>query len=243
MRRNLLPLYFQIEAELRERLQHLAVDSPFPSDRELAEEFNVSRMTIRQAVSTLVREGLLRRQIGRGTLVADSTVGKSMNTLSSFSEDMRQRGMRPSSQILRCEIRRAAPETIDALQLPPNSQVVSLRRLRLANNIPVAIETVHLSALHFADLLSQDLATNSLYEVLQRRYGVRLTVARGTLHAEPASGEEAQLLGTSEKAPLLVARRVAFNDRNEPIEEGESKYRGDRYYVPIELWRAEHNAK
>jgi GntR family transcriptional regulator len=236
-------LYFQIEAELRERIQRLPANSPFPSDRELSEEFNVSRMTIRQAVSSLVREGLLKRQVGRGTLVAESIVGKSMNTLSSFSEDMRQRGMHPSSKVLRCEICHAEAETIEALQLSPHSQVIAIRRLRLANNVPVAIETVHLSALHFPDLQNEDLENHSLYEVLQRRYGVRLTVARGTLHAEPASDEEARLLGTGANAPLLVARRVAFNDRNEPIEEGESRYRGDRYYVPIELWRPEYSSK
>src|SRR5215212_6528116 len=119
--------------------------------------------------------------------------------------------MRPGSQILQCEIHHAEADTIDALQLPANSQVITLRRLRLANNVPVAIETVHLSALNFPDLINEDLANNSLYEILQRRYGVRLTVARGTLHAEPATAEEAHLLATSEKAPLLVARRIAYN--------------------------------
>lgn len=236
-RRNVIPLYVQVEAALRQRIAQLRPGDPVPSDRALAAEFGVSGMTVRQAVGRLVDEGLLYRAVGRGTFVASPRMEKDMSGLTSFSEDMRRRGLRPSSHVLECTIQPASAEAAEALRLATDSPVVVIRRVRFADEIPMALERVALSALSFPGLVDEDFTTQSLYEILEHRYHARLMVARGTLSATAATALEGRLLGIRPGTPLIIVRRVAFNERNEPVEYGESRYRSDRYSVPIELRR------
>lgn len=231
-----IPLYEQIEAILRNRIHTMQAGERLPSDRDLAQEFGVSFVTARQAVSRLAADGLVERHVGRGTFVASARLEKNMSGLTSFSEDMRRRGLSVHSQVLECGIRPAVQEVARALQIAENSPVVHIRRVRFADRIPMAIESVHLYALAFPGLVDEEFSHQSLYEVLERRYGVTLAVARGVLSAVAPTTEEAQVLGIARATPLLVVCRTAYNHHNEPIEYGESRYRSDRYQVPIEMW-------
>jgi GntR family transcriptional regulator len=231
------PLYAQIEATLRERIRQMQPGDPLPSDRDLASEFGVSYVTARQAVTRLANDGLVSREVGRGTFVIRSHVEKDMTGLTSFSEDMLNRGMKVHSTVLECGVKPSTPEIAEALNILPNSPVTHIRRLRFADDIPMALEAVVLSAVAFPGLEDVDFVTHSLYETLERRYGVRLTVAKGTLGAVTPTAEEAALLQIARSIPLIVARRIAYNDYGDPVEYGESRYRSDRYQVPIELRR------
>ncbi|WP_082528355.1 GntR family transcriptional regulator [Devosia sp. Root105] len=231
------PLYAQIEATLRERIRQMQPGEPLPSDRALASEFAVSYVTLRQAMARLASDGLVSREVGRGTFVQRSVVEKDMTGLTSFSEDMLNRGMRVHAAVLECAVKPATPEIADALRVLAGSPVTHIRRLRFADDIPMALEAVVLSAVTFPGLETVDFATQSLYGTLERRYGVRLRVAKGTLGAVTPTDEEAELLQISREVPLIVARRVAYNESGVPIEYGESRYRSDRYQVPIELHR------
>ncbi len=234
--RKRVPLYEQIEAILRDRIQTMQPGERLPSDRDLAAEFGVSFVTARQAVSRLAADGLVERQVGRGTFVAGVRLEKSMSGLTSFTDDMRRRGLTVHSQVLECALHTASPEVAQALQITENSPVIHLRRLRFADAIPLAIEAVNLYALAFPGLVEEDFSQQSLYDILERRYGVSLVVARGVLGAVSPTSEEAHMLGITRNTPLLVARRTAYNQHDEPIEYGESRYRSDRYQVPIEMW-------
>lgn len=237
------PLYAQIEATLRERIRQMQPGDPLPSDRDLASEFGVSYVTARQAVTRLANDGLVSREVGRGTFVLRSHVEKDMTGLTSFSEDMLHRGMKVHSSVLECSVKHATPEIAEALHILPNSPVTHIRRLRFADDIPMALEAVVLSAVTFPGLEDVDFITQSLYETLEKHYGVRLSVAKGTLGAVTPTAEEAALLQISRNIPLIVVRRIAYNDFGEPVEYGESRYRSDRYQVPIELRRPSNASK
>jgi GntR family transcriptional regulator len=238
-----IPLYEQIEAILRQRLHTMQAGERLPSDRDLAQEFSVSFVTARQAVSRLAADGLVERHVGRGTFVASARLEKNMSGLTSFSEDMIRRGLSVHSKVLECTVRPASQAVAQALQIAENSPVVHIRRVRFADAIPMTIEAVNLHALAFPGLAGEDFSHQSLYEVLERRYGVALTVARGVLSAVTPTTEEAQMLGITRATPLLVVSRTAYNQHNEPIEYGESRYRSDRYQVPIEMWSPRRNAR
>jgi GntR family transcriptional regulator len=237
LRRGIIPMHFQIETALRDRIGKLPPGAPFPSDPQLAQEFGVSRMTVRHAVARLVSEGLVQRKVGRGSVVARPRIEKPLIGLTSFTEDMRLRGLRPSSRVLARAVRPASAEEAEALAIGVGAPVLSLRRLRLADGEPMAIERVVLSVVAFPGLADEDFETQSLHEVLERRYGVRFAVARGSLRAVASSPQEARLLGISPGAPLIVAEQVAYNDHDAPIEYGETRYRADRYTIPTELRR------
>lgn len=245
MPRKRVPLYEQIEAILRDRIRVMQAGERLPSDRDLAQEFGVSFVTARQAVSRLAADGLVERHVGRGTFVAGARLEKNMSGLTSFSEDMVRRGLPVHSKVLECDVRPATRDVAQALQIAESSPVVHIRRVRFADHIPMAIEGVNLYALAFPGLADEDFSHQSLYEVLERRYGVVPAVARGVLSAVTPTSEEAQVLGISRTTPLIVVCRTAYNDHNEPIEYGESRYRSDRYQVPIEMWspgRVNHRA-
>jgi GntR family transcriptional regulator len=237
------PLYAQIEAVLRERIRQMQPGDPLSSDRDLASEFGVSYVTARQAVTRLANDGLVSREVGRGTFVSRSHVEKDISGLTSFTEDMLRRGMKVHAAVLECSVQTATPEIAEALHILVGSPVTHLRRLRFADDIPMALEAVALSAVAFPGLVHVDFNTQSLYETLEQRYGVRLTVAKGTLGAVAPTAEEAELLQISRNTPLIVAQRIAYNDFGDPIEYGESRYRSDRYRMPIELHRPSSGGK
>src|SRR3954463_5673050 len=135
-----VPRYYEIEQALRARIADLKPDASLPSDAMLCEEFGVSRMTARNAVQRLVQEGIVYRVPGRGTFVADPPVHRQAGNLLSFTEEMRRRGRTPSSKVLTRAVREAAPSEASGLQLAAHDEVIVLRRLRFADDEPVAIE-------------------------------------------------------------------------------------------------------
>lgn len=227
------PAYRLIEQELRRLIAESKAGDPLPSDAELCEQFRVSRMTARQAVQRLAAEGLLYRVSGRGTFVAQAPVHRRINRLFSFTEEMRRKGRTASSRVLEANVRPGLAEEILALRLPPGSGVVAIRRLRLADDVPMAMEYARLAAV-CAGVLASDLARSSLFDAL-RGIGRVPTLAQGTLTAAAAHADEAGLLNVPEGAPLLVERRTVFDQAEKPLEFTESRYVGGRYLFDVEL--------
>ena len=157
-----VPRYYEIEQALRARLSQLEPHSPLPSDAELCEEFGVSRMTARGAVQRLVNEGLIYRVPGRGTFVADRAAHRSATHILSFTEEMRRKGREPSSRILETGRRPATEVEHERLG---SDEVVVLRRVRLADGEPIALETAVFPA-RVAGVLGSDFERESLFEVL-----------------------------------------------------------------------------
>jgi GntR family transcriptional regulator len=228
------PRYAEIDDELRKVIAQGRPGDRLPSETELCAQFGVSRMTARGVVDRLVGLGMVYRVKGSGTYIADQPMHRPPGTLLSFSEDMRSRGLKPSSQVLTIGQEQPAEDVRRALALP-EGPVIVLERLRLANDVPMATERVVLPG-RMAAVLAEDLENGSLHEAMQR-LGHRPAVARGSLLPQAAIAADAQHFGVSEGTPLLVEQRVVFDDADVPIEMTSTRYSPSRYVFDIELRR------
>lgn len=209
----------------------LSPGDAIPSERELAERFSVSRMTVRQAVDALVVDGLLERRQGSGTYVARPKVDV-QSRINSFSEEMRQRGMIPGTRVLRAEELPAAAEVAMWLGIAPHQRVHFLHRVRLADGVPMSVEKTWVPVDLVPDLLAQG-PPRSMYEALAEA-GLAPTWGEDTIEAVAADAGQADLLGATPGAPLLdIGRRTYAGDT--AVSYSRSLFRGDRYklWVPI----------
>jgi GntR family transcriptional regulator len=230
------PLYQQLRRALREAIadNRLAAEEALPPERELAEEFGVSRITVRKALDALVGEGMLTRRQGAGTFVAareEARVEKSFSKLSSFSEDMISRGRKPESVWLSRTSGAVTPEESLTLGLSPGSLVYRFNRIRYADGEPMALE--HSTIAGFG--LPSELAVGeSLYDALDE-HSARPVRALQRLRAVLFTGERAKLLGVEDGAPGLFIERRGFLKDGRPVEVTQSYYRGDAYDFVAEL--------
>lgn len=226
------PLYQQLQRVLRDAIQKkkLGPDDALPAERDLAEEYAVSRITVRKALDGLVSEGLLTRRQGAGTFVA-ARVEKSFSKLSSFSEDMISRGRTPHSVWLSKAEGEVTPEESLTLGLSPGTRVYRFHRIRFADGAPMALEYSTIAAFC---LPSVDAVQSSLYEALEKT-GHRPARALQRLRAVLFTAEQAELMRVSEKdAGLLIERRSFLKD-GRAVEVTQSYYRGDAYDFVAEL--------
>ena len=232
-----LPLYRQIEASLRDRIRNGALRpgaqvSPEP---ELMAEYGVSRATVRQALARLVSEGLLEIRRGLGTYVTAPRFEHTIGGFYSFSREIERHGLRPGTKVLGLWKEPAADAVAEALGVAAGTEVVALRRLRLAGSDPLVVETSHLPATRFPGLEAIDFSKVRLYDTLMNAYGCRPTRARETFEPVLLTADEAVLLDQRRGEPALQVERVAFDQDDVPIEFCRSTVRGDRYRYSVEL--------
>ncbi len=232
------PLYYQIEQALRRQIAEGALaPGATISERELSEALGVSRMTTRQALNTLRDEGLIYTERGRGTFVAELKMDVHTRQLLGFSEDMRRRGLTPSSRIL--GFRRFIPSEVvgERLDLKVADEVYEIERLRLADGIPMAWEICHVPVALGIEIGPEDLAGGSLYQLFEEAGGIRLLEADEVLEAACATRREAELLSITRRSPVLIVERTVRDIDHRPVEYVRSVYRGDRYQARIKLKR------
>lgn len=228
--------YRIVQDRLLSIVDDLAIGDRLPTERSLAAEFGVSRMTVRQAILGLEQAGRVRRVQGSGTYVANPTISKTVE-LTSFSEDMRSRGLEPSSVLLSVSRALAGAEMGQALGISPGVELVRIDRLRLADGQPMCLETVHLPA-RLADGLDERELTGSLYELLETRCGIRLVEADQTISATVLNEGQASLLNRPVLSPALEVRRVSYDWQHAPIEHAVTVYLVDRYEIRMNVRRA-----
>lgn len=226
------PQYRQIEQALRERIAALGPGERLPSDADLCAEFGVSRMTARNAMERLAADGLITREPGRGSFVAERPAHRRANRLMTFTQEMLRAGRVPSSRVLTREIRPASSGEAADLGIPDRQPVVHLRRLRLADGSPIALESTVLIDACASAVMTADLAGGSLHETLGRA-GFVMSRGSGTIAAAAAGAAEARLLGIRIGDPLLVERRVISDPHGRRIEATESVYAADRYALDV----------
>jgi GntR family transcriptional regulator len=237
-----LPIYQQLDAFIREKIDRgeWTPGTMLPSERQLSETHGVARMTVRQAISSLVADGLLTRVQGRGTFVARPPLRQALRKLTSFSEDMRERGLLATTRLLSREQLIADHDLALALAIPEGSPVLQLQRLRCADGHPVALEIAALRGDIAAPLAHEDLEHQSLYRLLEERCGVRILRASQELEAGVADETEARHLTVHVGAPVLHIRRKSlglWQGQEVLCEYVRSAYRGDRYRFYVELER------
>jgi DNA-binding GntR family transcriptional regulator len=222
----------QLREVLEQLIAALGPGALIPSERVLAERYDVARMTVRKELDRLVAEGAAYRVQGRGTFVADRRILYA-NPLTSFSDDIRRRGMTPGAEVIDQSLVEADDALAAALERPPGTAVVRVERVRTADGEPIALEVAHLPAGDFPGLERVRLSDRSLVEVLADRYGVVLAQAAQRVSAVALSVEEAAHLHTGPGRPAFLFRRTTRRATGRVVEYTRSLYRGDRYEIEM----------
>jgi GntR family transcriptional regulator len=226
------------QRETRERvlelIESLNSGDAIPSERQLGIDLGVSRLTVRAALDELVREGYLVRRRGAGTFVAEPKVAKGMD-ITSFSDDMRERGLTPGSRTIDLRVVPAGARLGRILHVSPSQDVLTVKRLRLADGEPMAIELLHVRASLVPGLTAQDLEQHSFYDLLSDRYAIAIVGGTQTVEPTVTNEEESQALGVPLHSPALLFERVTRSTAGDVVEFTSSTYRGDRYRIVTEL--------
>ena len=235
-----IPKYYQLAVILQGKIEagEWAPRSPIPSERQLELLYNVSRPTIRQAIEYLITQGLLYREHGRGTFVSPEKLQKGLRELTSFTEDLVQRGIKPG-QVIRSIEKVVPPDAIlQRLELPAGSTVTRIDRIRLGDQTPIGLQTSYIALSEVQEITFEDMEkTGSLYRILEEKFNLIPTEADETLEVTLANREEATLLEINEGSPLLLSERLTFTQNRRPIEFVHILYRGDRYRYYTRLKR------
>jgi GntR family transcriptional regulator len=219
--------------QVLELIERLGVGTAIPSAGELSGDPGVSRLTVRGALDDLAREGYLVRRRGSGTYVQQPKISQQL-TMTSFSEDMRRRGMLPSSQTLSLTRELAGARLGRFLNVSPGDEIVIVKRLRLADGVSMAIETLHIPAGVVPGVQPRDLE-GSFYELLSARYGVEIATATQTIEPTVTNEEESAALGIPLHSPAFLFERTSRDASGRTLEFVHSIYRGDRYQIVSEL--------
>jgi GntR family transcriptional regulator len=215
-------------------MESLDVGQAIPSERQLTTDLGVSRLTIRAALDELVRDGYLDRRHGSGTYVTEPKIAQPL-TLTSFSEDMRRRGMVPGSRTLELASTSAGARMARRLQVSPAERLVRVKRLRLADAEPMALEVLHIPEVLVPGLTRADLEDRSFYDLIKERYGI--VIASGSQSIEPTvtNEEESEVLGVPLHTPAFLFERTTVSESGRIVEFVRSIYRGDRYRLVADL--------
>ncbi|HLX39785.1 MAG TPA: GntR family transcriptional regulator [Ktedonobacteraceae bacterium] len=239
-RSNPLPLYYQLKEELKKQIRagHLMPHTAIPSEPELVTNYQVSRATVRQALTELVHEGLLYRQHGKGTFVCEPRVQQtqSRSTLISLSDELRQRGKQPGGLLIKSELVRGSELIRQQLRLIDSEQAVRLERLRTADGTPIAYEIDYLPypRAHSIYERAHDIAEGSLYAIMNSE-GLSPYIAEQTLNGDRASAYEAELLRIEPNEPGIHFVATTFDQTGSPVAYTESFFPGTRYDFQVTL--------
>ena len=232
------PRYREVADRLQERIQGGELDpgSRVPSERAIAEEFGLSRMTARQAVELLVRRGVVYRRPGSGTFVAPSRIEHTLQRLAGFSQQMREQGIDPSGRVLGAALHVPADDAvIEALRLATGERTWLVRRLRFGNGEPLVVETFEVPEAVCPDLGRHDLVHGSLYELMRSGYGVDPVSAHETIEPTACEPDDARHLMTRAGSPAILVTRTTYDAGGRPVEFARDLYRGDRARFVIDL--------
>ena len=223
-----LPKHVELREKLRSKFQRMATNSLIPSARDLAKTYKVSAMTVRQALVALQQEGLIHSVPGLGTFVSDHKMSKKL-TFVSFSQEVTERGMKPSSMIVSAIKTTVKDQAIaDSLNISLGEGVYKIERVRFADKIPMALEESYVSSDLIPGLLDQNLA-ESLYDIFKNTYEKAVTRAECVVSPMNLSKRQADLLDTAVKSAALNFIVVAYDSRGRVLERCSSIKRGDRY--------------
>ncbi|ACZ31140.1 transcriptional regulator, GntR family [Xylanimonas cellulosilytica DSM 15894] len=228
--------YLQIkDSLLQDHVEGKPAGTALPPERVLAQDFGVTRVTVRRAIDELESDGLVYRIQGGGTYTVGPSIAKSLR-LTSFSEDVRARGRTPSSEVLEVSQGPAGDEVGRSLHLSPMDTVVTIRRLRMADGEPMCLEVCALPARLAPGIEEEDL-TGSLYAILSGRYGLEPARAEQVIEATVLDEREAGMLAVPPFSAALRATRTSYDTRGGPIEFAVTTYRADRYSLRFAVRR------
>lgn len=231
-----VPLYHQLREIIRRKIENGEWEpgEAIPSEAELAKQYQVSRITVRQALSALVHMGMLFTEQGRGTFVASRRVTQHLTRLSGFSEVMTEKGMRPSSRVVASTVEEADPKIAAQLMIAPGRPVFRLERVRLGDDQPIAFETSRVPLALCPGIEDWDFEADSFYRVMENEFGIELHTVSETLRMIEASAELAYHLQVDPGLALFELIGVVLDSNGRPVEAFAAYYRGDRMIFHIE---------
>jgi GntR family transcriptional regulator len=234
-----IPYYYQIKEDILKKIEDgiFNVGDQLPSEHEFVQEYGVSRPTIRQAIVQLVQEGVLVRGRGKGTFVSQPLITSNAQLFTTFAEAMHDKGVQQRAKLIEVKRIQASEKIAADLEIPAGDDVYEIVRLRMGNNEPLVIRTMQISAKLYPDFLEEDLETEPLYSIFQRKYGFILGNAVQSFQAVTATKLESSLLRIEVGAPLMLWQGVTYTAQKVPIERVKALYRGDRFRFMIKQGR------
>ncbi len=233
-------LYVQIQRDLRTKIEsgQWALGAKIPPEPELQKAYNASRGTVRRALDELAHQGYVVKKPGKGTFVRSTSpiLQKKLGELASFTQQLTTRGLTPTTRLLSAGRIRAAEvegRVREAFGLSSEAEVIHIRRLRLGDGVPLAIQSVYLLPASCPDILEEDLSR--LFRLYETRYGVRISVADEIIRVGRASEDEAALLEITSGDPVVIRDRISLTQDGEPFEVLHSVDRGDRFQYRYQI--------
>lgn len=229
------PIYIQIHNDIKRAIEagKWAVGDRIPSERELSRNFDVSRMTLRQAIQTLVDEGILERQVGSGTYVANQKVQEKMSGLTSFTDLMLTQGKQPTSKTISYHVMNPSLSEAEKLKLNEDDQVLRMERIRYGDDVPICFEVATVPE-KLVDGLSKKEVTSSLYRALEDKKQLSPGKAQQTVSAMSASERIAEYLSIKRGDAILRLRQVTYLQDGTPFEYVRTQYVGERFEFYLE---------
>lgn len=234
-----IPLYFQLKELIIDEIQsrRYEVDSLIPTEKELSEQFNISRTTVRQAITELVQEGWLYRIKSKGTFIARQKLPQDfLQRLETFSEQMTRLGVTPTTKVLSFQVEFASKDVAQHLEVEEGSKVIYLLRHRFGDHEPVVTVATYLPYDKCAFLMTHDFEKESLYDCMSFHKDTTVYGARRTIEAVEATSEDAKYLGIRKGSPVQLVHTVSFSDTDIPLEYSIAHYRGDMSKFQITVY-------
>jgi len=235
---NPIPLHYQIKEILQEMIENevLKPGQSIPTERELCVIQGVSRMTVNKAIMSLVNDGLVYREQGKGTFVAFAKVNREISPLKGFTEQMQENGVISKSEILSFKVIEATKKYKIELKMPENeTKIIEIKRVRFSGEQPVAIETALLPHYLFDGMTREMIEDKSLYEIFRNHYGYHLDKAKQTIEPTILNDYESKLLNQEDSALALIFSQTTYLENEIPIEYTKATYRSDKYKYQITL--------
>ncbi|WP_446813675.1 GntR family transcriptional regulator [Streptococcus macedonicus] len=230
----MVPAYIRIHDAIKKEIDRgvWEIGQRLPSERDLADDYEVSRMTLRQAITLLVEEGILERRVGSGTYVASHRVQEKMRGTTSFTEIVRSQGKTPSSQLISYQRKLANETEIQQLQLKATDTVVRMERVRFVDNVPLVFEVASIPEKLIQSFNQEDI-TEHFFQTLTDN-GYEIGKSQQTIYAKNASERVANYLKVPKNHAVLALTQVSYFTDGRPFEYVHSQYVGDRFEFYLE---------
>lgn len=234
---NQTALYFQVKENIKALIKNerLKQGDKLPTEKEFMEKYRVSRITLRRALDELEHENYIKRIHGKGTFVSRLSIQSELSNMRSFTEDMKARGFQTYSKVLESKVVNAPEEAVTALRLSEGMRVILIKRIRYADNSAVALEECYLPVEDFAGIVDEDLASQSLNELMVKKYGVKFSYADQYIKPGIPDKKLKELLSLKKSVPILYMKRIAFDQTGRAVQLTYSSYRGDIYEYKVIL--------
>jgi len=235
-----IPYYIQLMEILKEQVlqNKWRPGDQISGEQELCETYGISRTVVRQALRELEFEGIINRRKGKGTFISTPKINEGLiQKLTGFYQDMIERGHTPGTKVLHQRTVGASEKIAKYLEIKPGTKVIDIQRLRFIDNEPIQLVTTYIPSSLCPDLIDVDLTHGSLYNYLEKEYGIFLARGRRYIESVLCNDNEAKLLEIEKGAPLLMLDSVSYTENGQPVEYYHALHRGDRSRFEVELVR------